>query len=58
MKIIGVEFLGVSSMYEFVVVNNQVVILFNIDKFVDGVFVVRVGDIIFEIVKENVDDYV
>lgn len=32
--------------------------MFNIDKFVDGVFVVRVGDIIFEIVKENVDDYV
>ncbi len=30
----------------------------NIDKFVDGASVARVGDITFEIAKENVDDYV
>ncbi len=57
-KIIGVEPSGASSMYESVVVNNQVVTLPNIDKFVDGASVARVGDITFEIAKENVDDYV
>ena len=44
-------------MYESVVVNNQVITLPNIDKFVDGASVARVGDITFEIAK-NVDNYV
>ncbi|MFZ8207166.1 threonine ammonia-lyase IlvA, partial [Staphylococcus aureus] len=57
-KIIGVEPSGASSMYESVVVNNQVITLPNIDKFVDGASVARVGDITFEIAKKNVDNYV
>lgn len=40
-------------MYESVVVNNQVITLPNIDKFVDGASVARVGDITFEIAKKN-----
>ncbi len=51
-KIIGVEPSGASSMYESVVVNNQVITLPNIDKFVDGASVARVGDITFEIAKK------
>lgn len=57
-KIIGVEPAGASSMYESVVVNKEVVTLPNIDKFVDGASVARVGNITFEIAKENVDDYI
>ena len=49
---------GASSMYESVVVNQRVVTLDHIDKFVDGASVARVGDITFEIAKDNVDDYV
>ena len=43
-------------MYESVVVNNQVITLPNIDKFVDG-SVARVGDITLKLPK-NVDNYV
>ena len=57
-QIIGVEPAGASSMYESVVVNQRVVTLDHIDKFVDGASVARVGDITFEIAKDNVDDYV
>ena len=38
--------------------NQRVVTLDHIDKFVDGASVARVGDITFEIAKDNVDDYV
>ena len=44
-------------MYESVVVNNQVITLPNIDKFVDGASVARVGDITLKLPK-NVDNYV
>ena len=57
-QIIGVEPTGASSMYESVVVNNKIVTLEHIDKFVDGASVARVGDITFEIAKQHVDDYV
>lgn len=57
-NIIGVEPAGASSMYESVVVNNKVVTLKEIDKFVDGASVARVGDLTFEIAKSKVHDYV
>ncbi|MCQ9279325.1 threonine ammonia-lyase IlvA [Staphylococcus borealis] len=57
-KIIGVEPTGASSMYESVVVQNKVVTLDHIDKFVDGASVARVGDITFNIAKQYVDDYI
>ncbi|MEQ5991034.1 hypothetical protein [Staphylococcus saccharolyticus] len=38
------------------VINKQVVTLDNIDKFVDGTSVARVGDITFNIAKDKVDD--
>ncbi|AUW62917.1 MULTISPECIES: threonine ammonia-lyase IlvA [Staphylococcus] len=56
-QIIGVEPAGASSMYESVVVQNKVVTLEHIDKFVDGASVARVGDITFNIVKQYVNDY-
>lgn len=56
-KIIGVEPTGASSMYQSVI-NKQVVTLDNIDKFVDGTSVARVGDITFNITKDKVDDYI
>lgn len=57
-KIIGVEPTGASSMYESVVVQNKVVTLDHIDKFVDGASVARVGDITFNIAKQYIDDYI
>ena len=49
---------GASSMYQSVVINHSIVTLENIDKFVDGASVARVGDITFDIAKDKVDDYV
>ncbi|OHS39730.1 threonine dehydratase, partial [Staphylococcus sp. HMSC62B09] len=57
-KIIGVEQSGASSMYESVVVQNKIVTLDHIDKFVDGASVARVGDITYDIAKKFVDDYI
>ena len=57
-KIIGVEPSGASSMYESVVVQNKIVTLDHIDKFVDGASVARVGDITYDIAKTFVDDYI
>lgn len=57
-KIIGVEPSGASSMYESVVVQNKIVALDHIDKFVDGASVARVGDITYDIAKKFVDDYI
>lgn len=57
-KIIGIEPTGASSMYQSVVINHSIVTLENIDKFVDGASVARVGDITFDIAKDKVDDYV
>ncbi len=57
-KIIGVEPSGASSMYESVVVQNKIVTLDHIDKFVDGASVARVGDITYDIAKKFVDDYI
>ena len=57
-KIIGVEPSGASSMYESVVVQNKIVTLDHIDKFVDGASVARVGDITYYIAKKFVDDYI
>ncbi|MFB6340355.1 threonine ammonia-lyase [Saccharicrinis sp. FJH62] len=56
-KIIGVEPAGAPSMYESLKQNN-VVTLDQIDKFVDGAAVQRVGDLPFEISKKVVDDIV
>lgn len=57
-KIIGAEPSGASSMYESVVVQNKIVTLDHIDKFVDGASVARVGDITYDIAKKFVDDYI
>lgn len=57
-KNIGVEPSGASSMYESVVVQNKIVTLDHIDKFVDGASVARVGDITYDIAKKFVDDYI
>lgn len=57
-KIIGVEPSGASSMYESVVVQNKIVTLDHIDKFVDGASVARVGNITYDIAKKFVDDYI
>ena len=56
-KIIGVEPAGAPSMKESLE-KNEVVTLQNIDKFVDGAAVQRVGDIPFEICKRVVDDII
>lgn len=56
-KIIGVELVGVLAMYELFKV-GELVILEYIDSFVDGVVVCRVGDLIFKIVQQVVDDMV
>ena len=45
-------------MYEAVVVQHKIVTLSNIDKFVDGASVARVGDITYDIACHNVDDFV
>lgn len=56
-KIIGVEPAGAASMTESLK-QGEVVTLQNIDKFVDGAAVQRVGDLPFEICKRVVDDIV
>ena len=50
-SIVGVEPAGASSMYASVVLENQIVTLPNIDKFVDGASVARVGEITYDIAK-------
>lgn len=55
-QLIGVEPLGASSMFESVS-QNKVVTLQNIDKFVDGASVARVGDITFNICKNLLHHY-
>ncbi|MBF7016612.1 threonine ammonia-lyase IlvA [Staphylococcus durrellii] len=57
-SIVGVEPAGASSMYESVVVKNEIVTLQNIEKFVDGASVARVGEITYDISQKVVDDYV
>jgi threonine dehydratase len=54
-KIIGVEPKGAPSMYEALKV-GQAVTLENIERFVDGAAVKRVGDITFSICKDVLDD--
>jgi len=54
-KIIGVEAEGAPSMYE-ALKAGQPVTLHNIDQFVDGAAVTRVGDITFSICKDVLDD--
>ncbi len=56
-KIIGVEPKGAPSMTESIA-KNTIVTLHNIDKFVDGAAVRRVGDITFPICKANLDDMI
>jgi threonine dehydratase len=54
-KIIGLEPEGAPAMFE-ALKNGYPVTLENIDRFVDGAAVKRVGDITFEICKEVLDD--
>ncbi|TAG13178.1 MAG: threonine ammonia-lyase [Sphingobacteriia bacterium] len=54
-KIIGVEPLGAPSMYEALKAGNPIA-LDQIERFVDGAAVKRVGDITFAICKEVLDD--
>jgi threonine dehydratase len=54
-KIIGLEPEGAPSMYEALKAGHPV-ILENIDRFVDGASVKRVGDITFSICKDVLDD--
>ena len=56
-KIIGVEPAGAPSMFESIKA-GKVTELKNIDKFVDGAAVQKVGEITFEICKQVVDDIV
>ncbi len=56
-KIIGVEPAGAPSM-KTSLANGQVTTLKDIDKFIDGAAVQRVGDITFEVCKLVVDDIV
>ena len=56
-KIIGVEPLGAPSMTESIQ-NGRVTVLKNIERFVDGAAVRRVGDKTFAICKENLDDMI
>lgn len=56
-KMIGVEPEGASSMKESVQ-QNQVVALDEIDKFIDGAAVKRVGEMTFDICKRYVDDII
>lgn len=56
-KIIGVEPAGAPAMYESLK-QGKVVTLDQIDKFVDGAAVKKVGDITYEISKENIDDII
>lgn len=54
-KVIGVEPLGAASMTE-AIDQKQVVTLQQIDKFVDGAAVKRVGDLTYDICKNALDD--
>ena len=54
-KIIGVEPVGAPSMYQSLQ-KQHVVALSQIDKFVDGAAVQKVGDLCFEISKKHLDD--
>ena len=54
-KIIGVEPVGAPSMYQSLQ-KQHVVALSQIDKFVDGAAVQKVGDLCFEISKKQLDD--
>lgn len=56
-KIIGVEPLGAPSM-KTAIENGENSPLETIDKFVDGAAVKQVGDLTFEICKENLDDII
>jgi threonine dehydratase len=56
-RIVGVEPLGAASMSE-AMFRKQVVTLDDIDKFVDGAAVKRVGDLTFEICTSTLDDIV
>ncbi|MBC8079649.1 MAG: threonine ammonia-lyase IlvA [Gorillibacterium sp.] len=56
-RIIGVEPLGASSMTE-AFARGEVVTLENIDKFVDGAAVKRVGELTYRISRDVVDDIV
>lgn len=53
-KIIGIEPSGAPAMYESIK-QGKVVTLEQIDKFVDGAAVKRVGDLTFEIARKNID---
>ncbi len=54
-KLIGVEPLGAPSLKRSLEA-NEVVTLEDIDKFVDGAAVKRIGDLTFEICRQNLDD--
>lgn len=56
-QVIGVEPLGASSMAQSVKA-NKIVTLTDIDKFVDGASVGKVGQLTFEISKNVVDDFI
>lgn len=56
-KIIGVEPLGAPAMFTSIK-NNKNTEIFNIDKFVDGAAVQKVGDKTFEICKEELFDMI
>lgn len=56
-RIIGVEPLGAASMSE-AMFRKQVVTLDDIDKFVDGAAVKRVGDLTYDICSSILDDIV
>lgn len=56
-KIIGVEPEGAPSMLTSIK-NNKIIVLKNIERFVDGAAVRRVGEKTFAICKENLDDII
>ncbi|WP_017814575.1 MULTISPECIES: threonine ammonia-lyase IlvA [Paenibacillus] len=56
-RIIGVEPLGAASMSE-AIARNEVVTLDEIDKFIDGAAVKRVGQMTYDICREVLDDVV
>jgi len=56
-KVIGVEPLGAASMSE-ALLRGEVVTLQEINKFVDGAAVKRVGGLTFDICRKNLDDVV
>lgn len=56
-RIIGVEPLGAASMSE-AIARNEVITLDEIDKFIDGAAVKRVGQMTYDICREVLDDVV